>query len=591
MTHSASGSGDRKPGEPAGTPAPLFSLALELATADSEPKILEATVQFVRTRLGAGRCSILEVDADAGTARVEASSAPIPGRAIELRRHPELLLLPREGDLLAITDPSSDQRLGASRELLARRGVAAILVARLGPDRPGTRPRVVRALWFDSAPAPSTGPELVLACRISGLEAAAARRRSELELRVRALDSRTGEEIGRREALARLEEALDHFSSAFRVTADLVVQVDVGGRIVHANDRVLAETGWTREELTGRTTEEFVSPEDVPETRERLSRLFAGEVLPPRRVTVLARSGEQIPLELVSRVLADAEGRPTGLEIVGRRLDPSGNRDSQFAGVLSTEVDALRRIEEALRRSDRLRSLLVSNTAHALRTPITVLKAWLETLLSDLSDGLGQEQRSAIEICSEATDRLERIVEELVDLAALESGDLRLDRRPIPVAPLLRRIESTLSPLAGRREVALKVRCAPEIEVLGDAGRVEQILVSLVESAVERSPKGGRVDLAVSPAGSALLFAVQDRGPAVVASELDALFEEFYRGRRGTSRGKARSELALALARRLAEALGGVLAAGIPDGGGLEFRLSLPDATPASALPCDRRPR
>lgn len=266
----------------------------------------------------------------------------------------------------------------------------------------------------------------------------------------------------------------------------------------------------------------------------------------------------------------------------GRELDLHVARlaDDDTAGMVIT----LRDVTDE-RRLDRARRDLVANVSHELKTPIAALKGFLELL----EDGAVDEahRREFLAAMTTETARLERLVEEQLQLARLDAGALPLDRQVIDLDDLVEVVVAPRVALARREGVALAVTAAPGEPVLVDAdpARIEQILLILLDNAERHTPAGGRVDVLVGRDGGDATVAVRDTGEGIPEEARPFVFDRFYRGdpsREGRSAG-----LGLAIARGLAAAHGGGIELESRVGGGSTFTLRLPlrDRRPATGEP------
>jgi two-component system sensor histidine kinase ResE len=233
------------------------------------------------------------------------------------------------------------------------------------------------------------------------------------------------------------------------------------------------------------------------------------------------------------------------------------------------------------RRLERARRDLVANVSHELKTPIAALKGFLELLEGDVGE---RHRREFLTSMTQETDRLERLVEEQLQLARLDAGALPLERERVDLAELASVVVAPRIPLAAREGVTLSAPAGdgPPVDVDIDPARVEQILLILLDNALRHTPAGGRVEVVVGRDGQDATLAVRDTGEGIPADAQPFVFDRFYRGdptREGLSAG-----LGLALAPRLAEAHNGGndLVSTTGDGSTFTLRLPLPEAGPVT---------
>ena len=220
---------------------------------------------------------------------------------------------------------------------------------------------------------------------------------------------------------------------------------------------------------------------------------------------------------------------------------------------------------------ERMRRDLVANVSHELRTPIGALQA----LLENLADGVEPPDPAALRTALAQTERLGRLVEQLLDLSRLESGGLALEPVSFPVRELLE--QATRECELGERLVRLKVCVQPgDLEATGDPERVHQVVANLLDNAVRHSPADGRVWLSAHRSNGSTRIEVSDEGPGIAAHEAERVFERFYRtdGARRASDGG--SGLGLAIARWIVDAHGGAIRAEGRDPHGCRMVVELP---------------
>jgi signal transduction histidine kinase len=284
---------------------------------------------------------------------------------------------------------------------------------------------------------------------------------------------------------------------------------------------------------------------------------------------------DALPAPILDAVIAAR--RPEAPAVDRRQVVlPGGVELELHVARLADDLDAgtvitLRDVTEQ-RQLERARRDLVANVSHELKTPIAALKGFLELLEDGVDERHRQEFLAAM---SQETGRLERLVEEQLQLARLDAGALPVDRQEVDLGELARVVAAPRVPLAARDGVTLAVRPADTAVVVEvDPARVEQILLILLDNALRHTPAGGRVEVVVGRDGPDATLAVIDTGEGIPAEDQPFVFDRFYRGdpsREGRSAG-----LGLAIARGLAEAHRGSIALSSEVGRGSAFTLRLP---------------
>jgi signal transduction histidine kinase len=301
--------------------------------------------------------------------------------------------------------------------------------------------------------------------------------------------------------------------------------------------------------------------------------------LPPRT------SVTAIGIALVaSQVLAHGMTRPLREMTAAARTMASGNYTRRVRATARDEVgelaQAFNQMAADLAAADRQRRELIANVSHELRTPITALRAVLENVI----DGVTQSDSATMRTALAQTERLGRLVTELLDLSRIDGGVLTLEREVLEVAPLLAEVVAeaeVMADAAGRGVCFGLVVSPPDATVFADRGRLHQVVVNLLDNAARHGPPGGHVRVRAFAHGEELMIEVRDEGPGIAEAERDRVFERFTRGERAGGGGTG---LGLAIARWVVGLHGGTIAVVEPDAvdgepldaAGCRIRVALP---------------
>ncbi|HEX7171868.1 MAG TPA: ATP-binding protein [Candidatus Limnocylindria bacterium] len=239
----------------------------------------------------------------------------------------------------------------------------------------------------------------------------------------------------------------------------------------------------------------------------------------------------------------------------------------------------------ALRRMERVRRDFVANIGHELRTPLTSIKLLAETLVSGAVDDRATTRDFATQIEREA-DHLAQLVDELLDLSTIESGQTRLTLEAVDPEEVVGACIERIGPVAERREISLRRLPAPsgQVRALADPDRLGQALINLAHNAVKYSHPGGEVRIGWEAADGRVRFTVADDGIGVPQSHQRRIFERFYKVDRSRSREPGAEQLGgsaglgLAIVRHIAEAHGGSAGVTSEEGIGSTFWIEVPAA-------------
>ncbi len=246
------------------------------------------------------------------------------------------------------------------------------------------------------------------------------------------------------------------------------------------------------------------------------------------------------------------------------------------------------RDETRLRRLERVRRDFVTNVSHELRTPITAIRLLAETLQKGAGEdpevAAGFIQRIALEV-----GHMGQMVEELLELSRIESGQRPLNLEPVPLADLVETIDR-LRPLAEERRLDLRVEVAPDTPpLLGDASRLGQVLRNLVHNAIKFTQPEGRITVTARPleGGGWVELTVQDTGVGIRPEDLPRIFERFWKADSSRQRDGEGTGLGLAIARHVVEAHGGQIRVESEPRRGTTFIVHLPAAITAAVPPAE----
>lgn len=242
------------------------------------------------------------------------------------------------------------------------------------------------------------------------------------------------------------------------------------------------------------------------------------------------------------------------------------------AGGLWLAGRALRPVRESF---DRQRAF-VADASHELRTPLTLVRGNAEMLNMSPTAKLSEEDREYLEGIVRESEHIERLVADLATLARMDEGRLQLHMEPLDLTDLVQESGKDARLLAGQRRLDIDVKTDGPLIVLGDAARLRQLLVALLDNAVRYTPDGGRILIETRRGGSHAEVRVSDTGPGIAPEHLARIFERFYRADPSRSRSKGGTGLGLAIARGIAEAHGGALNAESEPGRGSTFIVTLP---------------
>ena len=270
-------------------------------------------------------------------------------------------------------------------------------------------------------------------------------------------------------------------------------------------------------------------------------------------------------------------GGPVEIATLGRAFNEMAN---------SLERDARERD-----RIEQMKDDFVLTVSHELRTPVTVVKGFAEMLTAQRKS-LNARQYEAAEVIAESSSQLQKMINDLLDLARSDAGKLRIEPKATPVEPLVQRVGRQMRPHFEERHQRFTVSVENDVpEVEADADRVAQVLANLLTNANKYAQEGAQVRLTATRVGDEVEFAVSDDGPGLGGEELDHVFDRFWRAQSGETQEVGGTGLGLAIAKSLVELHGGAISANSTQGEGATFRFVLPiakDGQPTRTEPASR---
>jgi two-component system, OmpR family, sensor histidine kinase BaeS len=221
----------------------------------------------------------------------------------------------------------------------------------------------------------------------------------------------------------------------------------------------------------------------------------------------------------------------------------------------------------SLRQSEQAKNAFVADVTHELRTPLTVIKGTIETLEDGAMDDM-EGRGPLLSSMQKETERLIRLVNELLVLARADAGALKLDLQALDLGELACSRCEILSSLAAPRRVELRVEAGEDCQVHADPDRLAQVLDNLLDNAIRHAPEGSAVTIAIQKDGNEICCAVRDHGKGIPAVHLPLIFERFYRADASRNRQTGGTGLGLAIVRALVLAHGGRVRADSVEGEG-----------------------
>jgi PAS domain S-box-containing protein len=362
-----------------------------------------------------------------------------------------------------------------------------------------------------------------------------------------------------------VKEGKDYIENLVESAGDAIVSTDLAHRILTWNAGAEAVFGYRKEDAIGRSLALLLPPGSDGELDDIRRRVEEIGVLRNLELQRRRKDGARIEVAAAVSPIRDGSGRVTGLLH------------------LAKDVTDKKRYEERLKQLDAMKSEFVSSVSHELRTPLTAIKGSVDNMLDGLTGALNEKQGRYLTRIKSNTDRLSRLINDLLDLSAIEAGKIDLKRSRVGLAPLARDVAETLRPVAADKSIHLEVSAADAtVTAWADRDKVIQVFMNLIGNALKFTPAEGKVTVAVERDGEGWAkVSINDTGPGIPTEEAQKIFDRFYQVA-AAGRQKARGTgLGLSISKSLVEMHGGKIWMESQPGHGSTFSFTLPVEPPA----------
>ncbi len=386
----------------------------------------------------------------------------------------------------------------------------------------------------------------------------------------------------RREKLARI--VLDEMYQ-------FVGLLDADGNTLEINRAALDGAGVRLDDIEGKPFWHArwfqVSRESAEAQRDYVRRARAGEfVRCDMEVYGEAAGDRTIVVDFSLLPVRDRSGEIVFLLAEGRNITAKKQAEAEVArknAELQTLLDRVREL-------DQLKSDMFANVSHELRTPLTLILGPVEELLA-AGDTLDERQHQRLEVIRRNAYALLKHVDDLLDLARLDSAKMTLNYARVDLAAQVRRCAEQFHALAPRQRITYRVDTPDSLLAEVDPDKFDRVLLNLLSNAFKFTPRGGHIRCVLETDSQArVLLTVEDSGPGVPAELGQVIFERFRQAQQGTTREHGGTGLGLAIAKEIVELHHGTIGVGPAPGGGAVFRVAIPrdapfgEATTAAAI-------
>ena len=407
-----------------------------------------------------------------------------------------------------------------------------------------------------------------------------------LELNGRQCALTIGRDISeRKQQEIRLAESEKYYRSLVESSSDVVLVISQGAEIIFAGGAGRRDLGYELSDVLGRKAFELVHPDNLVEQAEitRAAFLQPGKVV-RSEARIRHRDGSWVECEFMGRATTDPHGEPILITTM-RNINERKRAQQELAKARDQALDA-----------SKAKSEFLSSMSHEIRTPMNAILG-MSSLLWETD--LDTEQRRYIDTVINNGNALLELINDILDLAKVESGRLSLERVEFDVVELTEKVADTLAVRAHEKGVELAVRFARDLppSVIGDPLRIRQVLINLIGNAIKFTERGEVVvQVERNPEAStkgSLKFSVRDTGIGIAEDKLASIFSPFTQADSSTTRRYGGTGLGLAIVTRLVALMGGCVEAQSEDAKGSIFsftvQLEVPDTPKLPARPMSAR--
>ena len=362
---------------------------------------------------------------------------------------------------------------------------------------------------------------------------------------------------------------------------DAIVSKTLDGIITSWNHSAERMFGWTAAEAVGQSILLIIPDDRRREEEMVLARIRAGQRVDHFDTIRRTKDGGRVEVSITVSPIADATGRIVGASKIARDITDRRRIEDARGRLLAREQEARRHLENLNRTKDEL----LATVSHELRTPLNSIFGWARMLQSTTMNEAARTR--AVNAIVRSASAQARLIEDLVDLSRIVTGQMRLDFEPMDPNAVIEAAMDSVRPAADAKGIVLASALDRSIGLMeGAPDRLQQVAWNLVMNAVKFTSRGGRIDVAVRRGDGTVDIIVSDTGEGIAPEVLPHIFEPFRQEDSSSTRALGGLGLGLTLVRQLVEQHGGTVRADSPGkGGGATFTVSLPLTAPRTDGP------
>ncbi len=277
----------------------------------------------------------------------------------------------------------------------------------------------------------------------------------------------------------------------------------------------------------------------------------------------------------LSEVYLRLDGTPVQVEVVTTRLKHKG--DNVFQSII-VDITERKKVDEELKRIDRMKTDFIAIASHELRTPLVGIKQGIEIVLDRTTGNITALQEKFLKIARHNVDQLKRLSDDLLNISKIESGKEDIKPQSVDIVRVAEEMISQIRPQAGEKKIDLVLTSKPEgsFRVLADPEKLNEIFINLISNAIKFTGESGKISIEIADKGGFGEVIVIDTGTGISKDDFPKLFKKFEQFNRGPGPGQKGTGLGLAITKGLVELQGGNIRVESEPGKGSRFSFTIP---------------
>ncbi len=368
--------------------------------------------------------------------------------------------------------------------------------------------------------------------------------------------SQVGIALENQDLYSKLNHSREYIKNILESINNGIITIDMTDRITQINKNATALLGLPSADIIGSNYKKAFAKDLVKMIdkvkNQSLKDGFAFEAL----FDYFPAKDLKIPLGINSSMLLDYKGNRIGVIVLFRNM------------LALKELERLRQLDE-------MKSEFVSNVSHELRSPLSVIKSYVETLLDQVDPGDYQTQREFLNVVNSETDRLTALVSDLLDISRIEAGRFEIELSPVPLSEIIRIVSRDIENKSSIHEIIVDI---PPVlpDLSADKDKLVQVFLNLLDNAIKFSPDGGKIFFKARVKGEMVKCDISDQGIGIARENISRLFEKFHRVDNSDIYEISGTGLGLSIVKHIIEAHGGKISVRSKSGKGSTFTVTLP---------------